>query len=100
MVTFRIGNEYSFTDWFTGGQAVYEVVKNDGNMVVFRVKSHEIDGVHVRTERYPINHNTETEYVVLYKYKGHKAIITAEDTIESKDQDVEQWMKKCIKKYS
>lgn len=100
MITFRIKNRYSFTDWFTGGQAVYEVVKNDGDMVVFRVKSHEVDGVHVRTERYPINHNTETEYVVLYKYKGHKAIIAAKDTIKAKEQDVEQWMEECIKKYS
>lgn len=75
---FQEGNIYSFTDWFTGGQAKYRVAKRANGKIEFGVEDYEIDGIHNRTEEFDILATVNgNEYVTVYEYHGEEARIYA-----------------------
>jgi signal peptidase I len=93
---FWIGTVYSFTDWFTGGTQTMTVIANDGDYVTFKVRKVEVDGIHVVEEKYPINNNEYGEYILIYSYKGHNAIVSAYPSNYDIEKDVEKWKQDII----
>lgn len=73
LLQFKVGNTYSVSDWFTGGTHRYKCISKSDNTVRFSVIQDEMDGVHSMGEKeFQIQVESETEYVLIYEYKGHE----------------------------
>lgn len=71
---FIVGDTYSYTDWFTGGQIAMmcQSISEDRNRIVFKVCDWEVDGLHYRTENFELLNDNGNEYVLIYSYKGEE----------------------------
>jgi hypothetical protein len=66
---FKVGQTYTNTCWFTGGQHTYTVKSRTENKVTFDSTYAELDGIHHNTETFDIHTDKHgNEYVVLYEY--------------------------------
>ena len=78
MWKFSIGQEYTYSDWFTGGEQRIRVASREGKKITFDVISVEADGTHKSAEEYQIDiDGYGNESVLIYEYKGHENRIKA-----------------------
>ena len=76
---FAVGQEYMWTDWFTGGQSWYTVKEITNNKVVFSEYRREIDGEYEMEEKYDIcTDESGNEYLVMCCYRGEEGRLYAE----------------------
>lgn len=96
MRIFKRGQEYTNTDWFTGGQMHYIVKSRSENKVVFTRNSHELDGDHEGTEEFTINTDANgNESVLIYEYHGHENRLHAEEV--TREQAYSEYYKLATK---
>ena len=70
---FEVGNKYTNTCWFSGGQSEYTVVSRTESTVTFSQIANELDGIHKTEVTYDIKIDENgIEYVLFYEYHGHE----------------------------
>lgn len=75
---FRIGQNYSRTDWFTGGTTLFVVKSIENATITMNITRYEIDGVHQQTESFTIETDDNgNERILVTEYAGEKGYIYA-----------------------
>ena len=75
---FRAGQQYDFTDWFTGGISRRKILSVEDGKVIYELECKEPDGVFIKTETSEIKTDTNgDEYLFIYEYEGNEARIYA-----------------------
>lgn len=76
---FRVGQEYSCCDWFTGGRVIGHIVVRGENKVTMDCITMEADGVHKFSQSFDVELHNGREQIVLQEYKGEKHLLVAEE---------------------
>lgn len=86
MNKFAVKQQYTVTDWFSGGQSTYTVKSIKGDQITFAVVSHELDGTFKSTEKLTITIDENgNEQVVLFTYADEVCRIMAKEEEEMKN---------------
>ena len=75
---FRIGQNYSRTDWFTGGTTLFVVKSIENATITMNTTKYELDGVHQQIESFSIETDeNRNERILVSEYAGEKGYIYA-----------------------
>lgn len=88
MGKFQIGDTFTWTDWFTGGLSTYTVIDRTEDTLFTECIDRELDGTHVRKEKFTLERDEKGEKILMCEYKCTKGYIEATDLQNIKNDDI------------
>ena len=76
---FKVGQKYTWVDWFTGGCSRYTVKERTDTQVILSEYRTEMDGEYEFTQHYNIHKDDNGEYIVMCQYHDEEGRLYAED---------------------